>query len=262
MYPKRKYLEPGIRKRIVEMFTEGYRKIDIAKILKISKGTVTKIIQKFDERGHVNNSVKTGRKRKTTAHTDRCIVREVKKNPFTTAREVKENLNLPVSTDTVRRRLKDSGLHSRQPARKPLISAKNRKARIEFAREHINWTVDQWETVLWSDESKFNLFHSDGRIKVWRPNNKKFDPRYGKVTVKYGGGKVLVWGAFSRFEVGPIVQIKGIMDRFVYKNILENEMLPFAEKSMPRHWIYQQDNDPKHSSNFGIRFFFKIKVTH
>jgi len=38
------------------------------------------------------------------------------------------------------------------------------------------------------------------------------------------------------------------MDRFVYKDILETVMLPYAEDDMPLLWKFQQDNDPKHAS--------------
>ena len=35
--------------------------------------------------------------------------------------------------------------------------AKNRKAHLEFAKAHRNWTVEQWRQILWLGESKFNL---------------------------------------------------------------------------------------------------------
>ena len=64
----------------------------------------------------------------------------------------------------------------------------------------------------------------------------------------------MVWGCFSRDGVGPLHRVEGIMDRFVFKDIVEKTMLPFAKRQMPREWIYQQDNDPKHTSNQGVVF--------
>lgn len=43
----------------------------------------------------------------------------------------------------------------------------------------------------------------------------------------------MVWGCFSWYGVGPIHRIHGIMDRFVYKDLLETMMLPYAEDNMP-----------------------------
>jgi hypothetical protein len=152
------------------------------------------------------------------------------------------------------------GLFGRRPAKKPLISVKNRKRRIAFAKEHLNWTTEQWKNVLWSDESKFNLFSSDGIRYVRRPINSRYQPKYTVPTVKHGGGSIMVWGAFSGNGMGPIHRINGIMDRFVYKEILSSQMLPYARQKMPKKWIFQQDNDPKHTSRVVKEWFQLRKV--
>ena len=71
-----------------------------------------------------------------------------------------------ISTRTMRRKLKGLGLNSCVALRKPIISEANWKQRLKFAREHIDWTLEQWKKVMWSDESRFTLFQSDGRIRV------------------------------------------------------------------------------------------------
>ena len=59
----------------------------------------------------------------------------------------------------------------------------------------------------------------------------------------------MVWGCFSGISgLGPLFQINGIMDCFVYRDILEKQMVPFADDNMPLRWQFQQDNDPKHTS--------------
>ncbi len=61
--------------------------------------------------------------------------------------------------------LKQMGYSSRRPHRVPLLSAKNRKRRLKFAQAHQNWTIEDWKNVAWSDESRFLLRHSDGRVR-------------------------------------------------------------------------------------------------
>lgn len=51
------------------------------------------------------------------------------------------------------------------------------------------------------------------------------------------------------------------MDRFKYRDILENTMLPFAEEKMPLRWIFQHDNDPKHTSQFIKDWFLAKNMT-
>ena len=46
---------------------------------------------------------------------------------------------------------------------------------MEFAVKHENWSMDQWRKVVFSDESKFNLFNSDGMNRIRRPVWKKIE---------------------------------------------------------------------------------------
>ena len=69
--------------------------------------------------------------------------------------------------------------------------------------------------------------------------------------MKHGGGNIgniMVWGCFSGRGVGPLVRVDGKMDRFQYLGILEQQMLPHAEENMPLLWMFQHDNDLKHTS--------------
>lgn len=171
------------------------------------------------------------------------------KYPLLTAPEIHAKLGLTqISIRTVQRRLEDKGLFGRVAAKKPYVNKKNQIKRIRFAQQHINWTPQQWKRILWSDESKFNLVHSDGIRYVRRPVNKRFDPKYTIGTVKHSGGNIMEWGAFNFSGIGPLHRVNGIMDQFHYKEILENEMLPYAEDKMPVTWVFQHDNDPKHTT--------------
>ena len=58
----------------------------------------------------------------------------------------------------------------------------------------------------------------------------------------------MVWGCFSHSGVGLLYRVKGIMDRFQYRDILEKVMLPHAKRELPSDWIFQHDNDPKHTA--------------
>ena len=66
-------------------------------------------------------------------------------------------------------RLRRAKLFSRRLAKKPLVSVKMRQTAIKFAKEHLNWTPQQWSKVLWNDESKFMTFGSDGIRYIHRP---------------------------------------------------------------------------------------------
>uniref|UniRef100_A0AAY5K3R6 Transposase Tc1-like domain-containing protein n=1 Tax=Esox lucius TaxID=8010 RepID=A0AAY5K3R6_ESOLU len=99
------------------------------------------------------------------------------------------------------------GYNSRRPHRVPLVSTTNRKKRLQYAQAHQNWTVEDWKIVAWSDESRFLLRHSDGRVRIWRKQNENMDPSCLVTTVQAGGGGVMVWEMFSWHTLGPLVPI-------------------------------------------------------
>ncbi len=53
------------------------------------------------------------------------------------------------------------GLQQQKTTPVPLLSAKIRKQRLRFTQDHQNWTIEDWKNVVWSDESRFLLQHSD-----------------------------------------------------------------------------------------------------
>jgi Transposase len=66
----------------------------------------------------------------------------------------------------LRRTLKEAGLHSATKKKVPMLKVTHRQQRLKFARDHENWTVEDWKRVLWSDETKINRIGSDGKVYV------------------------------------------------------------------------------------------------
>ncbi len=97
-----------------------------------------------------------------------------------------------ISEHTTHRTLKQMGSSSRRPHRVPLLSAKNRKRRRQFTQTHQNWTTEDWKNVAWSDESRFLLRHSDGRVRIWQKEHESMDPSCLVSIAQAGAGGVMV----------------------------------------------------------------------
>jgi hypothetical protein len=135
---------------------------------------------------------------------DRRIKRMSQNDPWLPApRIIAEIPEMLVSPRTIQRRLIQAKLFSRRPVKKPLVSRRNRLARLAFAREHINWTIHDWKKVLFGGETCYKMYSSDGMKRVKRPvnhQNTRFNLKYATPTIKHGGGSVFLWGVFRGME--------------------------------------------------------------
>ena len=77
-----------------------------------------------------------------------------------------------------------------------------------------------WKKVLWSDETKIELFGHQGKRYVWHKPNTSHHPENIIPTVKHGGGSIMLWGCFSSARTGTLVRIEGMMDGAKYREIL------------------------------------------
>ncbi|CAD6200157.1 unnamed protein product [Caenorhabditis auriculariae] len=254
-----KNLTDNDKRAIVVGRQNGLTMMTLAGMFGVTEAGISQFLKRQKAQDGSTNSQRTGRPRVTDRNDDRNILKTSRTNPRLTApairREVFLNSPSPPSVSTVKRRLNAAGIMGRRPVKKPLISEKNRAARVKWAKEHLNWTRQDWNKILWSDESKFLLFGSDGIQWVRRPIGFRYHPKYQLPTVKHGGGSCMVWGAFSGSGIGPLHRVNGIMDKHVYKDILQNQMLPHL-RAMGRGSVYQQDNDPKPTSLF-VKDWFK-----
>ncbi|GBN53801.1 hypothetical protein AVEN_237892-1 [Araneus ventricosus] len=55
---------------------------------------------------------------------------------------------------------------SRRSTRVPLLTALHKSLLLSWDRQHYHWTVDDRKHVTWSDESRFQLYRTDARVRV------------------------------------------------------------------------------------------------
>uniref|UniRef100_A0A803KDE8 Tc1-like transposase DDE domain-containing protein n=1 Tax=Xenopus tropicalis TaxID=8364 RepID=A0A803KDE8_XENTR len=143
-----------------------------------------------------------------------------------------------------------------------LLTENHKKSRLQFATSHVGDTANMWKKVLWSDETKMELFGQNAKRYVWQKTNTAHHSEHNIPTVKFGGGSIMLWGCFSSAGTGKLVRVDGKMDGAKYRAILEENLLESAKDlRLGRRFTFQQDNDPKHKAR-GTMEWFKTKHIH
>lgn len=168
--PKTSELSLAERVKIQLLFEEGKNQTQIAKEVKCSRCAVQNAIKRYSQTGSHVNREKSGRKKITTPREDRFLIRSSLKNRKKTSSELASELSKDrgkkISSRTVRRRLGEVGLKGCKARKKPWLSEKNKKARLEWAKKHVHFTEEDWSNILWSDESNFEVRFIYGSLLI------------------------------------------------------------------------------------------------
>lgn len=219
--------------------------------MNIFQTAIVNTLKRKRETGVNSTRYRSGRPTVTSKSEDKFICVQSKRQRTRPAPEICEELNATreqrVSVSTVQRRLRNYGLKGRIAAKKRLLHKQN-KRRDCNGPENKDWTIKQWSKVLFSDESKLEIFGGRRRQYVRRQVGERMTEQCVMPPVKHGGGSVMVWGCLAGNKVGDLVRVKGIMDKKMYHNILQRHAFPSGKRIVGRGFVFQQDNDPKHTS--------------
>ncbi len=252
-----KELPEELRDRIVARHRsgQGYKKNSAA--LKVPKSTVASIILKWKTFGTTRTLPRAGRPAKLSYRGRRALVREVKKNP---------KITVLSSRDAFGRWEK---VVESQPSLQPSTS---RGFMAEWPDGSLSSVQDTWKPawsllkntwrILWSDETKIELFGLNSKRYVWRKPGTAHHLSNTVPTVKHGGGSIMLWGCFSAAGTGRLVAIEGKMNAAKYRDILDENLLQSAQDlRLGRRFTFQQDNDPKHTAKITKEWLHNNSVT-
>jgi transposase len=164
----------------------------ISRQLKISRRCIRQAIRKFDEFNTVATKPGGGRPRKVTDRDKRLIkLQQLRDDTLSLpdlVRYAHTELNLSISSSTISRILREYNLVSFIAPRKPQISPKQRRARLEWCYAHLNWSVEDWSRVIFSDESNYEVLNRKNRLYIRRFRNDRTRFQRFQKRVHQGGG--------------------------------------------------------------------------
>ncbi len=129
-----------------------------------------------------------------------------------------------------------------------------KKAHVQAHLKFDNDSEENWVKVLWSDETKIKLFGINSTRRVWRRRNVAYGSKNTILTIKHGGGNIMLWGCFLLRGQDNCTALKG---RWTRPCTVRTRAL-----KMGRGWVIQHANDPKHTAKASKQWLKKkhIKV--
>ncbi|KAK3536514.1 hypothetical protein QTP86_013837 [Hemibagrus guttatus] len=176
---------------------------------------VHNIIQRFRESGTI--SVRKGQGRKTIL--DARDLRALRRHCITyrnaTVMEIttwaQEYFQKTLSVNTIHRAIRRCRLKLYSSKKKPYLNMIQKHRCFLWAKAHLKWTVAKWKTVLWSDESKFEvLFGKLGRHVIRTKEDKDNPSCYQRSVQK--PASLMVWGCMSACGMGSLHIWKGTIN--------------------------------------------------
>ncbi len=192
---KNKELSKDVRDKIVDLHKAGMGYKTIAKQLGEKMTTVGAIIHKWKKHKITVNLPRTGAPCKISPHGVSLIRRTVRNQPRTTREDLVNDLKAAgtiVTKKTIGNTLHREGLKSCSARKVPPLKKAHVQSRLKFAND----SEENWVKVLWSDETKIQLFGINSTRRVWRRRNAAYDPKNTIPTVKHGGGNICFGGVF------------------------------------------------------------------
>lgn len=94
----------------------------------------------------------------------------------------------------------ESGIYGKIAVKKPLLRNQNNVKRLQCVKAHKDWTIQQCNKVLWTDESKFEIFGSHRSVYVRRRVGERAATPCIPPTVKHRKSSVIVWGGYCQLQ--------------------------------------------------------------
>lgn len=153
-----KKIPDDLRNSITASIEKGYSYRVIARKYSVSIGTVSNIAKANEI---YPPEKKNGRPQKHTLSENRILARLISSGEAKTAsqakRIMKNTYGIEASKSTTQRQLKRIGFRAKKKLKKPSLEPRHVSARLIFAKEHVNWSIDDWNNVFWTDETKINI---------------------------------------------------------------------------------------------------------
>ncbi len=114
-----------------------------------------------------------------------------------------EYFQKPLSVNTIRRAICRCQLKLYHAKRKPYVNMVQKRRHVLWAKARLKWTVSEWKSALWSDESRFDILVGNyGCHVLWAKEEGDLPACYQRSVQK--SASLMVWGCISGYSMGSL----------------------------------------------------------
>ncbi|XP_073690832.1 uncharacterized protein [Garra rufa] len=135
----------------------GGRQSDVACEFGVSQ-SVSRLASRHRTSGRVHDTPRSGAPRVTDRNDDQYLRTYALRHRYAAAGRLRDVRGTRVSRQTIRNRLHHFGLNARRPLQVPPLTPRHRRERMQWAQDHVIWTMQQWSTVLFTHECRVTLY--------------------------------------------------------------------------------------------------------
>ena len=206
-------LPEQILQQIVRLSADGNSQQEVARMLEVSRGCISKILRPNRETSRPHQRKRGGSMKIFTPWEDHQLLRMVRMNHFISPPGMRMQMicqfGRRMSVRTMRRWFLANRYWSRHPARCPRLTLEHRRRRREWGRRHRVWYLRQWRHCIFSDEFRLCLYHSDGRVRVRHRQEERLIDAWVQPNDENRGPSVMVWGAIHHGGRSELVVVDG-----------------------------------------------------
>jgi hypothetical protein len=179
--------------------------------------------------------IRSGRPRVTSRRQDNHIRLVHLRNRFQTSSFTARIIPglRPISSRTVRNRLREHNIRPRRTAIRPSLLPRHRAARLTWCRRYLRFRIQDWANILFTDESLFHLDSSGGRSRVYRRVGERYADSCVIQRQSFGGDRGMVWGSITAHGRTPLVVVVGNLTSMRYRNEIVQLMSFRSSKLRP-----------------------------
>ena len=120
----------------------------------------------------------------------------------------------------------------------------------------------QWQHVISGDESKFQLYLIDGRLRGHRLPGKRFQQRHQAYRVQAVGGLVNIWGAFHSGVKSPsVLRDRQIPHWWALHDCFVKHLSAICRQHFGNNYRYQDVNATPHRAQVVLEFLQQCNIT-